>query len=54
MNDTKGKVNNINNSKSDAVNRKPHSCFSKYNGFKVMREISCLLEAEVLAYSKDL
>jgi hypothetical protein len=62
MNDTKGKVKKISGSESDAMKRKSWSCFSKYNGFKVVREISRLLEVEVLnsvafsplADSKDL
>jgi hypothetical protein len=54
MNDIEGKVNKINDSDTDAMKRKFRSCSSKYNRLKVMREISCLLEVEVLADSKDL
>jgi hypothetical protein len=44
INDIQNKLNKINGSKTDAVNEKIRSCFSNNKGFKVIGEISCILE----------
>jgi hypothetical protein len=54
INDIQEKLNKINGSKVDALKQKFRSCFSKNRRFKVMCEISCVLEGEDLVESEDL
>jgi hypothetical protein len=53
-NDYQDKLNKINGSKADTVKQKLHSYFSNIEGFKVMCQISCILEGEDLVVSDDL
>jgi hypothetical protein len=54
INSIQDKINKINGSKFDAVEQKFCSCFSRNKGFKVIGEISCILEGEDLVDSEDL
>jgi hypothetical protein len=48
------KLIKINSSKSDAVKWEIHLCFCKNKGFKVMWNISCIIEGEDLVDAEDL
>jgi hypothetical protein len=54
INDIEDKLNKINNSKADAVKQKFRSCIRKNKGFKVMCDISCVLEGGVQVAFEDL
>jgi hypothetical protein len=50
ISDIRDKLNKINRSEADAV----RLCFSKNEGFKVLCEISCILEGKDLVVSEDM
>jgi hypothetical protein len=46
INDIEDKLKKINGSKADALKQKFRPCIRKNEGFKVMCDISCVLEGE--------
>jgi hypothetical protein len=54
LNDTDDEMNKINGSKAYAMKQKFYSCLSNNKEFKVMCNISCVLEGEVMVDSEDL
>jgi hypothetical protein len=52
--DIEDKLKKINDSKADVVKQKFRSCIRNNKGFKVMSDISCVLEAEDQVDFEDL